>query len=152
MSEKQFIPIGNILPPMPCYWSVGPYLERFYQDLSEKKFTGVRCPKCGRVYVPPRRLCASCRVVMSDFVEVKGTGSLLNFTVAHQSVNGARRERPVIFGLVKLEGADTGVLGEIRGIAPEAVRIGLKLQAVFAEKPGVTVESLSHFAPAGQGA
>ena len=146
MSAKRYEPITNILPPMPCFWSVGLYMERFYQDLGEKKFTGAKCA-CGRVSVPPRKLCPACGQVMTEYVEVKPTGELTNFTVAYQDVAGQRRETPVIIGLVKLGGADTAVFGEVRGIDPAKVRTGLKVKAVWAEKPGLTVESLSHFAP-----
>mgnify|MGYP000288938294 CR=1 FL=1 len=146
MSAKKYVPIGNILPPMPCSWSVGPYMERFYQDLGEKKFTGVKC-KCGRVSVPPRKLCPACGKVMEKFVVVKPTGELVNFTVAYQNVAGQRRKTPVIIGLVKLAGADTALIGEVRGLDPAAVKTGIKVKAVWADKPGNTVESLSHFAP-----
>jgi len=148
MSEKKYVPITNILPPMPCYWSVGLFMERFYKDLGEKKFTGIKCA-CGRVAVPPRKICPACGQVMSEFVEVKPAGVLTNFTVAYQNVAGQRRETPVIIGLVKLGGADTAVFGEVRGIAPAAVKTGLQVRAVWADKPGLTVESLSHFEPVG---
>jgi hypothetical protein len=146
MSEKHYVPIVNFLPPMPCAWSVGPYMERFYHDLGEKKFTGVKCA-CGRVSVPPRKLCPACRKEMKEFVEVSSAGVLVNFTVAYQDVAGLRRETPVIAGLVKLSGADTAVFGEVRGLDPSAVKTGLKVRAVWADKPGLTVESLSHFEP-----
>lgn len=146
MSAKKYVPVGNIMPPMACYWSVGPYMERFYQDLGEKKFTGVKC-KCGRVTVPPRKLCPACGKTMDKFVALKPTGELINFTVAYQDVAGLRRETPVIIGLVKLAGADTAVIGEVRGIDPAAVKNGLKLKAVWADQPANTVGSLSHFAP-----
>lgn len=148
MSAKKYVPVGNIMPPMPCFWSVGPYLERFYQDLGEKKFTGVKC-KCGRVAVPPRRLCPACGKEMTNFVAVKPTGVLQNFTVAYQNVAGQRRETPIIIGLVLLSGADTAVFGEIRGLDPAKVQNGLQFKAVWADKPGNTVESLSHFEPVG---
>jgi uncharacterized protein len=143
MSEKTYATITNILPPIPCHWSVGVYLERFYVDLAEKQFTGIKCKKCKKVYVPPRKFC--CGEVMEQFVKVKDTGELVNYTVAYQKVNGSRRETPIIIGLVKLDGASTAVWGEIKVEPPTVVEIGLRVKAVFADKPGVMVESLSHF-------
>ena len=147
MSEKKYIPIQNILPPIECHWSVGVYLERFYQDLEKKKFTGITCPKCKKVYLPPRKFCAECGSETKKFTPVKKTGKLVNYTTAFQNVNGGRREAPLIIGLVKLDGADTAIYGEVR---PNGVGIktGMKVKAVFADKPGNTVESLSHFEPA----
>lgn len=150
MSDKHFVPVQSIMPPMPCQWSVGPFMERFYADLDKKKITGVVCPDCGKVYVPPRKFCSACHALMKKFVAVPPTGKLINFTVAHQKVNGARREQPIVIALVMLEGADTAVFGELRGVEPAAVATGLKVKAVFADQPGITVASLSHFAPAGK--
>jgi uncharacterized OB-fold protein len=147
MSEKRFRQVTNIMPPMPCQWSVGTYMERFYQDLGEKKFTGVKCPKCKTVYVPPRKYCSCSHVLLDKFVPVKATGVIVNYTVAYQKVDGSRRDQPVIIGLIKLDGADTAVFGEVRA-AGSAVAIGTRVKAVFADKPGNTVDSVSHFEPA----
>ena len=145
MSEKHFKPVTNIMPPMPCQWSVGPYMERFYQDLSEKGFTGVKCPKCKKVYVPPRKYCSSCHILMTKFVPVKKTGEIINYTVAYQKVDGSRRDQPVMIALIRLDGADTAVFGEVRTSAP--IKVGTRVKAVFAATPGNTVDSLSHFQP-----
>ena len=150
MSEKHFVPVQTILPPMPCQWSVGIYMEKFYQDLGEKKFSGIACGKCKKVYVPPRKYCSECHAELKKWVKVESSGEVTNFTTAYQNVNGSRREKPVILGLVRLDGADTDVFGELRGITPEGVKIGMRVKAVFADKPGVTVESVSHFEPAGK--
>jgi len=132
---------------MPCLWSVGTYMERFYQDLGEKKFTGVKCPKCKTVYVPPRKYCSCSRAPLNQFVAVKSSGVIVNYTVAYQKVDGSRRESPVIIGLIRLDGADTAVFGEVRA-AGTAIGIGTRVKAVFADQPGNTVESVSHFEPA----
>src|SRR3972149_1729779 len=102
--EKHFKQVTNIMPPMPCAWSVGPYMERFYQDLSEKKFTGVKCPKCKSVLCPPRKYCSCGHVRLDKFVPVKGTGVIVNYTVAYQHVNGTRRDKPGVIGRIKLDG------------------------------------------------
>jgi len=150
MIEKHYVQVQTILPPMPCQWSVGPYMEKFYDELGKKKIVGVVCKKCGKVYVPPRKICSGCHAEMKKFVNVKSTGELTNFTVAYQKVNGSRREKPIIIGLIKLTGADTAIFGELRGVEPGTLKIGLKVKAVFADQPGVTVDSISHFAPAGK--
>jgi uncharacterized OB-fold protein len=141
------VPIANILPPIPCQWSTGVCLDRFYQDLGEKKITGTKCKKCKKVYVPPRKYCG-CGEEMVQFVNVKPAGELVNYTVAYQNVNGSRREKPITIGLIKLDGADTAVWGEVRVSPPAVVELGMRLKAVFADQPGKTVESVSHFAPA----
>jgi uncharacterized OB-fold protein len=150
MTDKHYVQVQTILPPMPCQWSVGPFMERFYLDLAKKKITGVKCKKCGTVYVPPRAFCSECNQKLKKFVGVKASGEVTNYTVAYQNVNGSRREKPILIALIKLDGADTEVFGELRDVPPGELAIGLRVKAVFAEPPGVTVAAISHFAPAGK--
>ena len=35
-----------------------------------------KCPKCGRIQLPPREVCAVCRVRVDDFVEVGPKGQV----------------------------------------------------------------------------
>lgn len=150
MTERHFKPVQNILPPIQCTWSVGVFLERFYQDLSEKKITGIKCQKCKLTLVPPRKFCPECGKQLDKFTPIKTTGVLENYTVAYQDARGQRREKPLVIGLIKLDGATNAVFGEVRVSPPRELKLGMKLKAVFADQPGNTVESLSHFEPAGK--
>ena len=41
----------------PFLYSVGRYGSRFLEEMQKnKRFVGVRCPKCRKVYVPPREV------------------------------------------------------------------------------------------------
>ena len=82
-------------------WPAGRVGGRFLEVLrEEKRFEGLRCPRCGRVAVPPRPRCLACRVPSEDRVTVGPLGTVTTWT---------RRPRGV-FALVRLDGADTAIL------------------------------------------
>ena len=74
----------------------------------------------------------------------------LALVVAHVDVKGEDLSQPRIIGMVKLEGGGKNTLpiyGEIKGVAPDQVKIGMKLAAVWAAEPKGEVSDLSHFQP-----
>jgi hypothetical protein len=149
MSEKKFSRVPSLVA-MPCAWSVGPFVERFYAELGKKKIVGTKCPKCQTVYVPPRSLCGCCWTPLSKWVELKDQGELVNYTVAHVDHRGNDLSAPKILGMVKLQGGgqkSTPIFGEIKGVALDQVKVGMKLAAVWAAEPQGELTDLSHFQP-----
>ena len=59
----------------------------------------------------------------------------------------ADRKAPVIWGLVKLDGADTALLHYLDEVRPEEVAIGMRVKAVFAESRTGGIRDISHFKP-----
>ena len=55
----------------PYDYSAGRYASYFFKKLKEeKKIMGIRCPKCERVFVPPRPVCGYCFVKNTDWVDL----------------------------------------------------------------------------------
>ena len=59
----------------------------------------------------------------------------------------ADRKMPVIWALIRLEGADTALLHYLDDVKPEDVKIGMRVKAVFAEERKATIRDISHFKP-----
>ena len=55
-------------------------------DLNEGRFLGGRCPRCHKVYVPPRGSCPACGVALTDAVDVADRGTLTSFCVVNVPV------------------------------------------------------------------
>ena len=74
----------------------------------EKKILANVCPRCGRSQLPPREVCAVCRVAVHDFEEVGPEGLLRNFDVVYYAspdpVTGESREVPYASCYVELDG------------------------------------------------
>lgn len=125
----------------------GPICSKFLIELRDKKrILGIRCPQCNRVLVPARPTCARCFAQTQGWVEVSDTGSLLTYTTVYQSLPSLSVE-PLIYGIVKLDGADTGLVHMLGGVEPKDVHIGMRLQAVFNEQRKGDIRDIKYFRP-----
>jgi uncharacterized OB-fold protein len=103
-----------------------------------------RCTSCGTLRHPPLPACARCRSFEWDTVESSGRGTLFSFVVVHYPKVPAF-DYPLPIGLVELE-EGTRVVANIEGVAPDAIAVGMALQARFIDDGDL---SLPVFVPAG---
>jgi uncharacterized OB-fold protein len=124
--------------PMPYEWSVGKHGSRFFQEIREKRrFIGIRCPKCGMVYVPPRRLCGPCFQELEELVPLSDTGTITAFSVVDYPFidpdTGERRPVPYTYGYIRIDGSDNIFSHIINETDVSRIRVGMKVRAVFKE-------------------
>jgi uncharacterized protein len=88
-----------------------------------------RCGECGALRHPPGPMCPACGAAKPDYVVAAGTGEIYSYVVQHHPpVPG--KKLPIVVALVQLpEGVR--MVGELLGVAPERVRIGLPVRAEF---------------------
>jgi len=125
--------------------------ERFFQEIKKNgKIMGAKCKKCSIVYVPPRMYCEKCFNKLEEWMNVGTKGVIQTYTVAHIDLNGDKLEKPMIYAMVKIDDTDGGLIHKVEGIAPEKVRIGMKVEAVFKPKGKRegSINDISHFKPA----
>ena len=134
---------------VPYAWSVGETGSRFLTTLrDDREIWGVKCPKCKRVYVYPIKNCGECFVPTEAWVKVANVGTLESFTVVHYKHDMQPRKRPLVYGLVRLDGADGALLHLIGGVDPAKIKLGMRLKAVFARQRAGSILDIQHFAPA----
>ena len=122
--------------------------SRFLIELRDnKKIMGTKCPVCGRVYVPARSLCYVCFKPMDQWVEVSHEGTLMSYTMVYQSEPSHPVKTPFAYGIVKLDGADTGFAHIIGEVAQKDLKIGMRVKAVFKDKRVGSILDISHFKP-----
>jgi uncharacterized OB-fold protein len=135
---------------LPYSYFAGRVGSKFLTTLrDEKKIMGIKCNKCRRVFVPPRQTCDVCMEDIRDnWVDVQNTGEVTNFTVVRYDDKHLPKKAPYILAMIKLEGADTSLVHVVEGIDPDKAKIGMKVQAVFADETTSTILDIDHFAPA----
>ena len=138
------------------HWPVGSYMERFFAGLGERKLLGVRCPGCGRVFVPPRMICERCFAETEEWVEVGPKATAVSFTVASVEVDpktGGLRDldKPEVLALVKPDGADSAFVHRVLEAEPGDMREGMALEPVWSAQPSGDLDGLLGFRPAGAG-
>jgi len=89
-------------------FSTGPIMGTFLNAIKEKKIMGNRCPKCGRIQLPAREVCADCRIRVEDFVEVGPKGQVRYMEYAYYAspdpLTGETRETPYGMAMILLDG------------------------------------------------
>jgi len=113
-----------------------------------KQILGVRCDTCNKVFVPPRQTCERCMAdIRENWVPVENTGEVVNFTVVRYNDKHLPREAPYILALIKLDGADTPMVHILDEVDSDAVKDGLRVEAVLSEKTTSTILDIDHFKP-----
>ena len=120
----------------------------FFEALRDRGvFLGSRCDDCGVTYLPARIFCERCLVELEASEECGPEGELLSWTVARVDVDDRPLDEPVMYGLVRLDGADTVFLHRLID-TDDAPVIGARLRAVLAEDRTGSIFDVEGFAPA----
>ncbi|MCK9364079.1 MAG: SCP2 sterol-binding domain-containing protein [Syntrophales bacterium] len=89
-------------------FATGPVMGKFLRGLKDKKIYANKCPQCGRLQLPPREVCAECRVRAADFVEVGPKGEVRYMDVVYYAMpdplTGVARETPYGSINIRLDG------------------------------------------------
>ena len=135
---------------IPNQYAAGAVGSRFLTQLRDKKkILGTRCPTCNRVYVPARSICKDCFGQLTQWVEVSDKGTLLTYTICNELNSMQPAETPLAYGIVQLDGADTGFVHMLGEVEPEQLRIGMRVQAVFKDEREASILDIRYFKPLG---
>jgi len=140
MSEEKVIVANKGLVRADFAFWVGQYMDKFYDALENKKFIGNKCPECGKIFVPPRKICGKCNKTIpldKNWVDLPETGTLLNYTVTYYKVNNRttrKVKKPQIIGMIQIDGSNTGIVYRLLNIDPDDIKVGMRVKVVWEEK------------------
>lgn len=105
----------------------------FWTAAKNGKLVMQQCPRCQTINFFPKAWCVECGDRGLQWVEVKPTGVVYSHTVANvvmMNFPGWKKDLPVIQCIIDLD--DGGrMYGQLTGCAPEAVHVGMRVQAYF---------------------
>ena len=129
-------------------YDAGAIRSRFLTEIRDnRKIVGIRCTECNRVYVPPRAVCLKCFGNLSDYVEVGQEGTLTTYSIVYRSEPFYPVEPPFVYGIIQLDGADTGLVHFINEVDLQKVRVGMRVKAVFKEERVGSILDIKYFKP-----
>jgi uncharacterized OB-fold protein len=114
-------------------------VKGFADGLERGELLASRCTGCGARSYPPRSDCPQCLGSEFAWVPVTGKGRLLTYTTVFVAPRHFTPDlssaapfssfvcQPAPVGVVELEGG-LRVMGWIRGVAPDEIRVGLELE------------------------
>jgi uncharacterized OB-fold protein len=144
-------PVTSIKTPMRLEYeySAGLATSRFLRGIGQGKILGQRCPRCGKVYVPPRGSCPRCAVATEQEVELSDKGTITTFAIVRVPSENLDVPLPFASVHVLLDGADVPFFSVVQGCPLEQVRIGMRVRARWRPKEELssTLQSLQWFEP-----
>jgi len=124
-----------------------PVVQRYADQLMQGRMIGHKCPSCGLVYAPPRGYCPICVVETTDADEVQlaERGVVTNYTVV-TPVEYHGQEKTERFAKVSLllDGGGTLSLQDVIDLPVDDVRIGVRMEAVWAPESERNVDEISN--------
>jgi len=155
MSEndvKQELIVSRQVIAIPQRFATGPVMGYFLEELRDhKRIMANRCPKCGRHHVPPREVCAVCRVEADQWEEVGPEGVIRHFDIVYYAspdpLSGETRAVPYTLCWIELDGTEGGAhfWHFLNETDPKKVRAGRRVRPVFSEERTGTTSDIKHF-------
>jgi hypothetical protein len=122
-----------------------PVTKPFWDGLREHKVRIQYSPSAGRYVFYPRILAPGTLADDLEWREVSGSGTLYTFTVADRPTAPPWADAlPQMLAIVELDEGPR-LSTEMVNVSPDALRVGMRVKAVFDDYPEVT---LLRFAPA----
>jgi len=129
-------------------WSMGKAGSRFFTEIRDNKhIMGTKCRQCGRVLVPPRIFCEECFVDDMEWILLPSTGRLVTFGESYFSISGEKLKDAWMLGIVRIDGADGGLLHHINECRPEDLEIGMPMEIVYKDEREGNIMDIKYFRP-----
>jgi uncharacterized OB-fold protein len=139
MTEKLVVANKGLIRAEFAFW-VGQYMDKFYDALENKKIIGNKCPKCGDVFVPPRKICGKCNETIpfdQNWIDLPETGILRNYTITPYKINdraSRKVKKPQIIGMVQIDESNTSIVYRLLNIDPGEVKLGMKVKVKWGDE------------------
>jgi uncharacterized OB-fold protein len=129
--------------------TIGNTGNKFLTEIRDNKtLMGIKCVGCKKIYIPPRTHCPTCFARMSEWVKLSGKGTLETYTIVRYQEPYMPKEAPYAYGVIKLDGADTGLVHMIGGVDLSKIKVGMKMEPVFKEQREGSILDIEYFKPA----
>ena len=133
---------------IPYSWPAGKLGSHFLATLRDRmQILGLRCPSCEKVLVPPTP-CLSCNRVGTEWVQVGPQGVLETWTVVRMPVSSIQvLPVPYAVGVIRLDGADTGLVHLVGDVNFDELRSGIRVEPVFSQDRRGHILDVRYFRP-----
>lgn len=117
-----------VVKPAPA---ADPATREFWDAARQGELRVPRCTDCGKHHLYPRTVCPHCGSSSLLWTSCRGTGEVYSFTVVHRAPSPAfEADVPYVVAVVQLD-EGPHLMTNLVEIAPEAVRIGQRVQVRF---------------------
>ena len=146
--KKELLAMDYLIS-LPVRYDAGAYMGRFLKGLINKEIWANKCPKCGRISVPPRALCGRCLgAEMGEWIKLGDEGTLESFEVCFydfiQSNTGQIQKAPWVKASFIM---DHGAIMEHYMVPPDPTKhkVGDRYKVVWNENRVGEFHDILHF-------
>ncbi len=139
------------VPSIAQRFATGPVMGKFLKALIDKKILANKCPQCGRLQLPPREVCAECKVRATEWVEVGPEGIItipdITYYASPDPLTGETRETPYIAAHFLLDGCKghETLWHELKPSDIDKAKAGVRVRPVWNEKRTGTINDIRYF-------
>ena len=128
--------------------SLGPVLSRFFTGLRDRQFVGIRRAN-GPVLVPPCEADPDTGEGLSEFANVGPGGVVTTWAWVARPSAKHPLDRPFAWALVKLDGADTGLLHAVDAGSESSMSTGMRVAPRWRAETVGEINDIECFVPEG---
>jgi uncharacterized OB-fold protein len=114
--------------------------------LRDRHLVGIRAAD-GRVLVPPQEYDPVTSEPLSEFVDVGTAGEVLTWTWVPTPLENNPLERSFAWALIRLDGADTGLLHAVDAGSASAMATGMRVQVRWRAETEGSIRDIECFEP-----
>lgn len=104
---------------------------RYWRETPQRyRLEAGQCTGCGKIYFPPRRVCAACRGREFQLVTLSDRGKILTYTVIRVAPRQFADHVPYAVGIVELNDG-VRLTAQIVDCDPDALTIGQQVRLEF---------------------
>ena len=145
MAEAEILSAPLVLE-YPFSRTVGPVQSAFLTGLREGLVLGVRADD-GRVLCPPVEYDPVTSEELTELVELADTGEVTTWSWEPAPRRNQPLDRPFAWALVRLDGADTGILHALDAGSPDRVRTGMRVRVRWRDEREGAITDIACFEP-----
>ncbi len=145
--EESIVYEGRI--KVPYNWAVGETGSFFLNKLrDDRQIWATKCNECDKVLLPPRRNCPHCFFPRTRWIQLTGKGVLTTYTIVRyfEPLLHTVKE-PFAYGVIKLDGADTGLVHILGEVDLDSLHSGMRLEPVFNTDRKGHILDIGYFRP-----
>jgi uncharacterized OB-fold protein len=108
----------------------------FKHIMKNDSFLASKCPKCKKVYFPPRLYCEDCfcEIPEEKWIEVPATGTIKLHTIVTIDSYGDKLKEPEVIAMINIDDTDGVILGVIKTDNIDEELRSVQVKAVFKSK------------------
>ena len=121
--------------PVNYVYTMGRAGEKFFRGILKGQLLTTECQTCSVTYLPPRIYCERCFARLEEsYTKVPAQGTVHTFTACHKTLDGSHTDDPILLAMIRIDQTDGGLVHYLGEVKPDAVYVGMPVQAKFKSK------------------